>query len=107
MARQFTEAENDFDGVARVLSRLVPPKVTLEGILGRLREVMLERKGKGKGKGKGVTGRQMVKVLEKRGINVSERKLRTFLETGQLGPGRKPAVIAPPPAPAVEGGDEF
>ena len=101
MARQFTEAEIDFDGVAGDLSRLVPPKVTLEEILGRLREVMLERKDKG------VTVRQMVKVLDKRGINVSERKLRTFLETGQLGPGRKPAAIAPPPAPAGEAGDEF
>ena len=64
MARQFTEAEIDFDGVAGDLSRLVPPKVTLEEILGRLREVMLERKDKG------VTVRQMVKVLDKRGINV-------------------------------------
>ena len=101
MARQFTEAEIDFEGVAKDLSRLVPPKVTLEEILGRLRDVMLEQKAKG------VTVKQMVRVLEERGINVSERKLRTFLETGELGPGRKPAGLAASPAPASQGGDEF
>lgn len=101
MARQFTEAEIDFDGVARDISRLVPPKVTLEEVLGRLRDVMLEQKAKG------VTVKQMVQVLEERGINVSERKLRTFLETGRLGPGRKPAGLAPPTASAGEGGAQF
>ena len=68
MARQFTEAEIDFDGVAGDLSRLVPPKVTLEEILGRLREVMLERKDKGvngeaDGQGAGQARHQRVRTF--------------------------------------------
>ena len=101
MAREFTEAEIDFDGVARELSRLVPPRVTLAEVLGRLRETMLEQKAKG------VTVKQMRAVLEGRGINVSERKLRVFLETGELGPGRKPAGIVTTEATGHSGGDQF
>ena len=92
MAKEFTEAEIDFEGVTKELARLVPPKVTLVEVLGRLRETMLK---------------QMRAVLEGRGINVSERKLRSFLETGELGPGRKPAGIATAAAPAEGGGDQF
>ena len=102
MAKEFTEAEIDFEGVTKELARLVPPKVTLVEVLGRLRETMLEQKAKG------VTLKQMRAVLEARGINVSERKLRSFLETGELGPGRKPAGIATTAeAPAEDGGDKF
>ena len=101
MAKEFTEAEIDFERVTKELARLVAPKVTLEEVLGRLRETMLEQKAKG------VTLRQMRAVLEARGINVSERKLRSFLETGELGPGRKPAGIATTAAPDEGGGDKF
>ena len=101
MAKEFTEAEIDFEGVAKELARLVPPKVTLVEVLGRLRETMLEQKAKG------VTLKQIHAVLEGRGINLSERKLRSFLETGELGPGRRPAGIAAMVAPAEGGGDKF
>ena len=101
MGKEFTEAEIDFEGVTKELARLVPPKVTLVEVLGRLRETMLEQKAKG------VTLKQMRAVLEGRGINVSERKLRSFLETGELGPGRKPAGIAATTTPDEGGGDKF
>lgn len=101
MAREFTEAEIDFEGLTKELSRLVPPKVTLEEILGRLRDTMLEQKAKG------VTVKQMCEVLKGRGINVSERKLRSVLETGELGPGRKPAGLSTGSGGAREGGDDF
>ena len=102
VATEFIEAEIDFDGVAKELAKLAPPKVTLEQVLGRLRDTMLEQKAKG------VTLKQMLAVLEGRGISVSERKLRTFLETGEMGPGRKPAGIArAAAAPAEGGGDKF
>ena len=101
MAKEFTEAGIDFEGVTKELGRLVPPKVTLVEVLGRLREAMLEQKAKG------VTLKQMRAVLEARGINVSERKLRSFLETGELGPGRKPAGIATTAAADEGGGDKF
>ena len=101
MSKTFTEAEIDFEGVARELSRLVPPKVTMEEVLGRLRETMLEQQGKG------VTVKQMCEVLKGRGINVSDRKLRVFLETGELGRGRKPAGIAPAIPPAGKTGEQF
>ena len=101
MAKEFTEAEIDFEGVIKELARLVPPKVTLVELLERLRETMLEQKAKG------VTLKQMRAVLEGRGINVSERKLRLFLETGELGPGRPPAGIAAMRTPEEGGGDKF
>lgn len=101
MAKEFTEAEIDFDGLTKELSRLVPPKVTLEEILGRLRDTMLEQKAKG------VTAKQMCEVLKARGINVSERKLRSVLETGELGPGRKPAGLSTESGAPAEGGDNF
>ena len=47
MARDFTEAEVDFEGLTKELSRLVPPKVTLEEILARLRDTMREQQAKG------------------------------------------------------------
>lgn len=101
MAREFTEAEIDFEGLTKELSRLVPPKVTMEQILGRLRETMLEQKAKG------VTVAQMREVLAARGINVGERKLRNFLETGELGRGGRPAGVAPARAETAEGGDAW
>ena len=101
MAKEFTEAGIDFEGVTKELGRLVPPKVTLAEVLGRLREAMLEQKAKG------VTVKQMRVVLAARGINLSERKLRLFLETGELGPGRTPAGIARAAAADEGGGDKF
>ena len=97
MAKEFIEAEVDFEGVAKDLSKLVPPKVTMEQILGRLRDTLLEQKAKG------VTVKQMCDVLKEHAINVSERKLRYFIETGELGPGRPPAGVAPDRAKLPEG----
>lgn len=101
MAKEFTEAEIDFEGLTKEMSRLVPPKVTMEQILDRLRETMLEQKAKG------VTVAQMREVLGARSINVSERKLRNFLETGELGGGRRPAGVAPARAESTEGEDAW
>ena len=101
MAKAFTEAEIDFEGLTKDLSRLVPPKVTMEELLGRLRDTMLEQKAKG------VTVAQMRDVLKERGINVSERKLRSFLETGKLGTGRRPAGLAPVRSEQVPDSDDF
>lgn len=99
MAKEFTEAEIDFDGLTKELSRLVPPKVTMEDILGRLRETLLEQKAKG------VTVTQMCDVLRAHTINVGERKLRKFLQTGELGDGRPPAGVSPARATLPEGSD--
>lgn len=99
MAKEFVEAEIDFEGVTRDLSRLAPPKVTMEQILGRLRETLLEQKAKG------VTVKQMCDVLQGHAINVSERRLRNFIETGELGRGGRPAGVAPDRAKLPEAGD--
>ena len=101
MAREFTEAEVDFEGLTKDLTRLVPPKVTLEDIVERLRETMLEQKARG------VTLKQMQEVLKARGINIGERKLRSLLEKGELGPGRKPAGLSTASSVQSEAGDEF
>ena len=101
MAKAFTEAEIDFEGLEKELSRLVPPKVTMEQLLGRLRDTMLEQKAKG------VTVAQMRDVLAGRGINVSERKLRYFLDTGELGTGRRPAGLAPASSEKMPDSDDF
>ena len=101
MAKEFREAEVDFAGLEGDLSRLVPPKVTLAQILGRLRETMLEQHAKG------VTVKQMQEVLTGRGINVSERRLRRFLETGELGGGGRLAGVSADTAASSDNGDEF
>ena len=105
MATEFIEAEIDFDGVAKEIGKLSPAKVSLEQVLTRFRDTMLEQRAKG------VTLKQMIAVLEGRGITVGERKLRVFLETGEMGPGRRSSGIAKAgaadPAAAAGGGGEF
>ena len=101
MAKEFTEAEIDFEGLAKELSRLVPPKVTLQEILGRLRDTMLEQQAKG------VTLKQMCGVLKARGINVSERRLRSVLETGRLGRGPQPSGLSTASPETEQSQDEF
>ncbi len=101
MAKAFTEAEIDFEGLSRELSGLAPPKVTMEEVLGRLRKTMLEQKAKG------VTVEQMREVLQGRGINVGVRKLRSFLERGEMGPGGRPAGISPARIEKSESGTDF
>lgn len=80
--RRFNEADIDFDGIAGDLSRLKPPKLSLEEVLARLREPMLEKQRQG------VSVAQMCAVLKVRGIAVGERSLKTYLAKGEL-PGSK------------------
>ena len=98
-AKRFNEADIDFDAIDGELAKLAPLKLTLVDVLSRLRKRLVEQQAKG------VTLPQMHEVLKSRGIDITERGLRTFLDKGVL-PGRKVAdasrVIA-----SEEGGDPF
>ena len=85
--KHFNEADFNFDAIDGELAKLVPPKVSLTDVLDRLRKRLVEQHAEG------VTVAQMLEVLNGRGINITERSLRTFLDRGVL-PGRKVAEAA-------------
>ena len=78
---------------------MAPPKLSLTDVLDRLRKRLVEQQAKG------VTVAQMHDVLKSGGIDITERRLRTFLDKGVL-PGRKAAEAARAIV-SVEGGDPF
>ena len=84
-ARHFNEGDIDFEAIDTDLAKLVAPKLSLKDVLERLRSRLQEQRVKG------VTVAQMHEVLKKRGIEIGERSLKTFLEKGEL-PGRKVAA---------------
>ena len=98
-AKQFNEADVDFDAIDGELAKLVPPKLSLADVLDRLRKRLVEQQSKG------VTVAQMHEVLNARGIAITERSLRTFLTKGVL-PGRKVAEAARSMV-SEEGSDPF
>ena len=77
-ARSFNEADVDFDAIEGDLSKLRPPRLTLEDVLARLRESMIEKRRQG------VSVAQIREVLKARGIEIGERSLKRFLEKGEL-----------------------
>ena len=83
----FNEADIDFDAIDGELANLVPPKLSLAGVLDRLRKRLVEQQAKS------VTVVQIHEVLKSGGIDITERSLRTFLDKGVL-PGRKVAEAA-------------
>lgn len=85
--RSFNEVDVDFAGIEEDLEGLPTPRITLGDVLDRLRPKMLEQRKRG------VTVGQCREVLRKRGIEIGERSLGKFLETGRL-PGRKAAAAA-------------
>ena len=94
-ARSFNEADLDFDAIAGDLAKLRPPKVTLEDVLGKLREPMLDKRRQG------VSVAQIREVLRARGIEIGERSLKSYLEKGELPRPRaaaRPAEERLPPA---------
>ena len=76
--RRFNEAEVDFDAIAGDLAKLRPPRLTLEDVLARLREAMIEKRRQG------VSVAQIREVLKARGIEIGERSLKRYLEKGEL-----------------------
>ena len=84
--REFKEVEVDFAVIEAELGRLAPPKLKLVEVLERLRKRLVEQRSKG------VTVTQMRDVLAARGVEVSERSLRIYLEKGELPtPGSRPS----------------
>ena len=86
--REFNKAEVNFAEIEADLGRLVPPKLSLVEVLEGLRKSLVEQHSKG------VTVTQMREVLAGRGIEVSKRGLRIYLEKGELPAGRKAAAAA-------------
>lgn len=79
MAKQlFKEADIDFDALDAKLAKLDPPKLTLGGVLERVRNRLVVQREKG------VTTAQMCAVLKAEGVSMSERSLRMFLNRGEL-----------------------
>lgn len=94
--RSFYEADVDFDAIAGDLAKLRPPRLTLEDVLARLREPMLEKRRQG------VSLAQIREVLKARGVEIGERSLKSYLEKGELPRPRaapaRGAEAGPPPA---------
>ncbi|MCY4549878.1 MAG: hypothetical protein OXC28_16050 [Defluviicoccus sp.] len=93
--RRFNEADVDFDAIAGDLAKLRPPRLTLEDVLARLREPMIEKRRQG------VSVAQIREVLKARGIEVGERSLKKYLEKGELprpraSAARRAAETGPP-----------
>ena len=97
-ARRFNEGDIDFVAIDADLGKLVPPKLSLKDILGRLRDRLMEQRAKG------VTVAQMHEVLKERGIKIGQRSLKRFLEKGEL-PGRKVTASVVQAAMPGTGGD--
>ena len=76
--RSFNEADIDFDAITGDLAKLRPPRLTLEDVLERLRQPMLEKRRQGVSLG------QIREVLKSRGVEVGERSLKSYLEKGEL-----------------------
>ena len=92
--RSFNEADVDFDAITGDLAKLKPPRLTLEDVLERVREPMLEKRRQG------VSIAQIREVLKARGIEIGERSLKSYLEKGELprprtGGTRRASAAAP------------
>ena len=96
--RRFIEEEIDFEGIERGMAALKPPALELEEVLGRIRDKMVEHRKRG------VSVEQLAGVLREKGIVVSPRNLKKFIETGELLGGRQRSAAAASPAP-TGGGD--
>ena len=81
--RRFIEEEIDFEGIERGMAALKPPALELEEVLGRIRDKMVEHRKRG------VSVEQLAGVLKEKGIVVSPRNLKKFIETGELLGGRQ------------------
>ena len=73
----------DFEAIEGKLGKLEPPKLTLAEVMERLREKLKAQQARG------VTVAQLREVLKGYGIELGEKTLRKFLETGEL-PVKKP-----------------
>ena len=90
--RSFVEEEIDFEGIERGMAALKPPALQLEEVLGRIRHKMVEHRKRG------VTVEQLAGLLKEKGIVVSPRNLKKFIETGELLGGRSRRAAAASPA---------
>ena len=96
-AKRFNEADIDFDAIDGELEKLAPQKLTLVDVLNRLRKRLAGQQAKG------VTMAQIHEVLKSGGIEITGRRLLTFLDKGVL-PGRKVSEAAKATV-SDEGGD--
>ncbi len=82
VGRGYKEADVDFEAIGEEMGKLVPPRLSVEDVLARLRDKMVVQRKKG------VSLDQMCEVLSRRGIEVGARQLKGYLEKGEL-PGVK------------------
>ena len=86
---RFVERQVDFQGIETAFAELRPPMLALEDILGRLRPNMLGHIERG------VTVEQLAEALKGKGIDVGARRLKTYLEKGELSGTRKRRMARP------------
>ena len=86
----------DFEAIEEEMGKLAPPRLSLEDVLGRLREKMIAQRKKG------VSVEQMREVLKGRGIEVGVRSLKTYLEKGEL-LGRRKGLVRGQEKPVGQG----
>ena len=84
--RTFNEVDVDFGAIEAALEKLPTPTITLGDVLERLRPSLVEQRKRG------VSIGQMREVLKGYGVEIGERSLKRFVETGVL-PGRKRAAV--------------
>ena len=95
---QFVEQQVDFQGIEAAFSDLRPPMLALEEILERLRPKMLGHIERG------VRVEQLADALKEKGIDVGARRLRVYLERGELPGQRKRRMAAPEARSAAAAG---
>ena len=83
MRWEFNQSALDFEEIEAKLGKLEPPKLTLAEVMERLREKLKAQQARG------VTVAQLREVLKGYSIELGEKPLRKFLETGEL-PVKKP-----------------
>ncbi len=97
--RSFNEADIDFGAIAGDLAKLRPPRLTLEDVLERVREPMLEKRRQG------VSIAQIREVLKARGVEIGERSLKSYLEKGELPRPRASGARRPEAASSAAGSE--
>ena len=85
VGRGYKESDVDFEAIGEEMGKLVPPRLSVEDVLARLRDKMVVQRKKG------VSLDQMCEVLTRRGIDVGVRQLKSYLEKGEMPGARKQA----------------
>ena len=81
---EFNKSALNFEEIEAKLGKIEPPKLTLAEVMDRLRDKLKAQQARG------VTVAQLREVLKGYGIELGEKTLHKYLETGEL-PVRKAA----------------